>query len=354
MISQTTHERIRALSKQFHSFAKQVYHNSSPLYEQLSSNISEDHEVLSLASYSRKGEVVPNLLLGAVHYLLLKEMRHPLADFYPSIVGAPKRCEDSYPFFRSFCLDRANEIRGLISSRLVQTNEVQRCACIPPALPLISDQTQGQSLSWVDVGASAGLNLMWDQFAYEYGGGVLYGESSSPVYINCPFKGELRPTLPDMFPPVPFRVGIDLEPIDVADPDARLWLRALVWPEHAKRAELLGKAVQLALEHRPRVTRGDALDVLPRVLSDLRKETVVCVFHSITLYKWSPESCNRFWGMLTERSKGRSLFEISFEWWKGKDQPELSLASYENGVKNEKLLAYSNPHVEWMEWIYQQ
>ena len=36
--------------------------------------------------------------------------------------------------------------------------------------------------------------------------------------------------------------GLDLNPIDVRDPDATLWLRALVWPDEVGRAELLQQA----------------------------------------------------------------------------------------------------------------
>jgi hypothetical protein len=47
----------------------------------------------------------------------------------------------------------------------------------------------------------------------------------------------------------------------------------------------------------------------------------------------------------------RDIFEISYEWWPGKDKPELALSTFENGVKQEQLLAYCNPHEEWLQWV---
>lgn len=47
---------------------------------------------------------------GAVHYLLLKGADHPLKDFYPSIVSNPKSYEDSFEYFKDFCLTHRNEI----------------------------------------------------------------------------------------------------------------------------------------------------------------------------------------------------------------------------------------------------
>lgn len=61
-----------ALSVLFRNFALIECHLSSPLYQQLSLKIAQDDELLALASHARRGQPVPNLLFGAVHYLLLK------------------------------------------------------------------------------------------------------------------------------------------------------------------------------------------------------------------------------------------------------------------------------------------
>src|SRR5262249_33538374 len=60
-------------------------------------------------------------------------------------------------------------------------------------------------------------------------------------------------------------LGVDLNPIDALDPDARRWLEALVWPENLDRRALLAAALDVVAAAPPAIPRGDALDGLPRL-----------------------------------------------------------------------------------------
>jgi len=342
-----------ALSRQFKSFGEKVYHGSSPLYEQISRRVSEDPELLSLVLRARKSELSPNLFFGAIHYLLLRGLRHQLSSFYPSLSGSTIKEDDPYPFFRSFCLENRKEIEDLISTRRVQTNEVQRCTCLMPAYA-VAYRRAGKPLSIVDLGASAGLHLLWDHFGYDYGEGKKFGDPSSPVQLACLLHGNVSPPFPSRLPLVAYRVGIDLNPIDVNDPKMMLWLKALVWPEHLKRAETLNSAIELAKQIPPAVIRGDVLAVLPEVLSKVPVETAVCISHSHLVYQFPKELRERFFSMINECGAHRDIFQISYEWWPGKDKSELELSIFENGAKQEQLLAYCNPHGEWLQWVSQE
>jgi len=332
------------------SFAEKVYHGSSPLYEQISRRASEDPELLSLALSARKSELSPNLFFGAVHYLLLRGTRHPLSNFYPSLSGSSNREDDPYPFFRSFCFEHRREIEDLISTRRVQTNEVQRCTCLMPAYS-VAYQRAGKPLSIIDLGASAGLHLLWDHYGYDYGEGKRFGDPNSPVQLACVLRGNVSPPFPTRLPLVTYRVGIDLNPIDLNDPDMILWLKALVWPEHRKRMETLNSAIELAKQIPPTVIRGDVLTVLPKVLSKVPVDTAVCITHSHVVYQFPKELRERFFSVMNDCGAHRDIFQISYEWWPGKDKPELELSTFENGVKRQQLLAYCNPHGEWLQWV---
>ena len=352
MAPQILESQVETLSKQFKYFSEKVYLGSSPLYQQLSARIAEDREILSLASHSQKGEIVPNLFFAAVHFLLLQGVEHPLSAFFPSVsrssnVGGG----DAYPYFRSFSLENRERIYHLISSKRVQTNEVQRCACLLPAFELVARESLGRPLSIVDIGASAGLNLLWDKYGYDYGSGRKYGDVNSPVQIMCSIRGDRKPPIPEILPSVESRVGIDLNPIDVSDPEEMLWLRSLLWPEHTKRAELLQQAIGLAKQDPPPVIRGDVFEVLPNALSELPGDSMFCLFHSHTVYQFSQELRNRLSSQIAELSTKRNLFEISFEWWRGKDQPLLELSRFHDGRREEELLAYCSPHGDWLQWV---
>jgi hypothetical protein len=139
----------------------------------------------------------------------------------------------------------------LVATRHVQTNEIGRCACLLPAFGLVDSQTKGYALSLVEIGASAGLNLLWDCYGYDYGAGRRYGMSNSPVQLTCTLHGNRFPPISPSLPQIALRVGLDLAPIKVDDVEATLWLRALIWPEQRERITLLSHALQLAQQDPP-------------------------------------------------------------------------------------------------------
>src|SRR5438034_11567011 len=109
LTSQMSDSQVETLSKQFKYFSEKVYPGSSPLYQRLSARLAEDREILSLASESRKDEIVPNLFFAAVHFLLLQGTEHPLSAFFPSVSRSSSGSGgDPYPYFRSFCLENNN------------------------------------------------------------------------------------------------------------------------------------------------------------------------------------------------------------------------------------------------------
>lgn len=121
------------LSERFGRFAERECKDSSRLYEFLSTEISDDDDLLELSSQCSPGQPVPNLLFASVHYLLLSGTDHELKEFYPSVTGNPRPVEESFPSFKDFCQHYRNEIIALLRSRLVQTNEIRRCTYLYPS-----------------------------------------------------------------------------------------------------------------------------------------------------------------------------------------------------------------------------
>jgi hypothetical protein len=101
------------LSERFRVFAERECKDSSALYGYLAENIANDPKLLQLAAHSSQGQPVPNLLLGAVHYLLLKGIDHDLTQYYASLVSEPRKPRESSAainYFRDFCKQYENEI----------------------------------------------------------------------------------------------------------------------------------------------------------------------------------------------------------------------------------------------------
>jgi hypothetical protein len=342
---------LSLLAGRFRDFSRLECRGSSPLYERFSLGVAADAELLELAGHARKGQPVPNLFFGAVHLLLLEGAGHPLAGFYGSLGGVWDEKVDPYPSFRTFCLEMREEIVRLISSRMVQTNAVRRCAALLPAFTYLSRRCDGRPLALVEVGASAGLNLLWDRYRYDYGRGKRCGPDGSPVKLSCAVRGNLLPPMPGDLPRVGYRVGIDLQPVNVNDQRATMWLRALVWPEHRERREILDHAIEIAQQEPPTVVPGDAVEVLPGLLEDIPEDHHLCMYHSHTLNQFSAANREAFHSLIERWSRVRDLDLLSMELGKGVGHSVVGLTSYKSGVKTGGRLAECDTHGAWVKWL---
>lgn len=346
------------LAARFQRFARDECHGSSPLYERLALGIASDRELLALArigASNTRQVPVPNLFLAAVHYLLLLDPTAALGRFYPDLAGVRWSSGDPFPVFHAFCRTRHTQIRRLLRTRLVQTNEVRRSACLLPAFALVANQGGAASLGLIEIGASAGLNLLWDRYGYRYDGRRL-GDEAATVQLACTVRG-CPPPLPAHLPVVSFRVGIDLQPVDVRSRASARWLLALVWPEHRDRACLLRSAIEVARAHPPPLVRGNAVDVLEEQLSLIPRGARACVFHSFTFNQLTLESKARIDALLIAQSRRRALTRISLEYSKGPSprelSPQLRLIRYLGDRLEGRLLARCDPHGGWIKWASQ-
>lgn len=336
------------LSQRFLTFAEKECVPASPLYARLARGVAEDDDLLALAAHARPGQPVPNLLFAAVQYRLLLGEAPALARYYPSLAPEAPGRADPFPLFRDFCLSHRAVLTALLATRLVQTNEVRRCACLLPAFGLVQALAGGRPLALIEVGASAGLNLLWDRYAYDIGG-QKWGEAQAEVRLHCALRGVARPALPTAPVAVVLRLGLDLEPIEAADPDAARWLRALIWPEQTERAQRLEAALAVAARERPSLWRGDALTLLPDAFAQAPSEAALCVWHSFTLNQFTPDARREFTHRLAAEGARRPLFGLGLEWTP--DGARLWLTTLESGDAQTTLLAACDPHGSWLEWM---
>ena len=229
---------------------------SSPLYARLAADVADDPEILRFLAALPVGKRQPNLLLAAVQYL------H----------GAP---ENGRELHRRVVED-GPRLRATMTARATQTNEPARCAALLPVLARLDGP-----LALVEVGASAGLCLYPDRYSYEYDGRPV--GARSPVHLTCTTTGDVP--LPGRLPDVAARIGVDLNPLDAADPDDVAWLRALVWPgpSAADRLHRLAAAAEIAAREPARMLTGDLLDRLPDALHLVPPGSTPVVFHTAVL-----------------------------------------------------------------------
>jgi hypothetical protein len=247
-------------------------------------------------------------------------------------------------------MEHRGELGRLISTRLVQTNVVRRSVCLLPAFAAVSALGGDRPLAQIEIGASAGLNLLWEHFRYDYGSGVTWGSAASPVRLSTGLRGKVvLPTIPATLRAA-WAVGIDLNPVDTEDDDAVMWLRALVWPENVDQRDQLLGAIQIAKEHRPRILKGDASELLERLLQSAPPPATLCVFATHTLYQFPHDPLITLLKTMQSYSVSRPVYLISME-QTGGPYSELRLTIYEDGTRRTVDLANCHPHGRWVEWL---
>jgi len=196
-------------------------------------------------------------LMAALHYLALSG-DDELAAHYPSTGGDG----DAAALWTIACdrFVRDAETIDALMERTVQTNEPAR------AMPLMAGycwlaERYALPMRVFEIGASAGLNLRWDAFAYD-GGSWSYGGPSQLVLRNAIASG--APAHLNAIPEVAERRGCDLHPLDATSAVDRMELLSFVWADQADRVARLRDALLVAADVPVEIDRADLLDWIPR------------------------------------------------------------------------------------------
>ncbi|MBQ0993969.1 DUF2332 domain-containing protein [Micromonospora sp. PSH03] len=250
-------------------FGSREAHGVSPTYERLSQAVARDDELLTLLDGLPPAKRQPNLLFGVVRWL-----------------GGPV---DDPAAFHDYVVTHWPAVETQMLTRATQTNEAGRCAVLLPVLAALP-----QPLALLEVGASAGLCLYPDRYAYRYGD---HQVGSGELVLDCAANGLVPPA---GVPQVAWRAGLDLNPLDVTDSDDVSWLDALIWPEHSHRRARLRAAAAVAAADPPLLVRGDLVDDLPALAARAPSDATLVVFHTSVLYQVAPPRRDAFVRLVRE------------------------------------------------------
>ena len=202
-----------------------------------------------------RGDSLPLRVCGALHALHLNG-DPVLAPVYP-----PHAASDDalWQAVNRALQDHADTIDRFINSS-PQTNEVRRASALIGAAHVIA-QRFPNPMRLSELGASAGLNLNWDQFALQIGD-TQFGPAKPALTLTPDWSGPLPPKAA---PQIIERRGVDLSPVTDATR-----LRAYLWSDQPHRLTLTDAA--LALPAAP-VDQGDAVDWLAPRLHHMSGQT---------------------------------------------------------------------------------
>ncbi len=336
------------MSQWFQRFSEQT--TGSPMYQHLSLEVSRDKELIELAKEADQRQPVPNLFFASVHFLLMKNRSHGLSRYYPSLGGAFEPTPLMLKTFKDFCLDWKNQIIEILKTRLVQTNEVQRCALLRPAINFVSSQSDNKKISLIDIGVSGGLNFLLDKTFIKYSNGSSIGSPESKLQIRCESIGGPIPLqLEEIL--IYDRIGIDLNPLNLMNEEEHLWNLALIWPDQLERIQRFNSATQLLNSIPISFVKGSGPEMLPQAIKSVSCENLLCVMHSFTLNQFSNEDREKLERTFCENSATRDIWRISLEWIGTKD-PEIVVSQYSYGQKkHQQKLAECSGHGDWIRWL---
>jgi hypothetical protein len=300
-------------------FATSEARGASHVYERLGLAVSRDDEVLALLDTLPPAKRQPQLVLAVVRFL-----------------GGP--VEDPAAF-REFIVAHWAAIEAEVLARSTQTNEAGRCAVLLPVLAALP-----QPLALLEVGASAGLCLYPDRYAYRYGDQAL--GSGGPV-LECALDGIAPPA---GLPKVVWRAGIDLNPLDVTSSADVAWLDALIWPEHAHRRARLRAAAAVAAADPALLVRGDLADDLPALAAQAPPGATLVVFHTSVLYQ-VPPARQRLFTEVVRELPGHWVANDTADVVRGELPDPPDGAAYNVLALDGTPLAWTRSHGQAMTWF---
>ena len=334
-------------------FAREVrLAGDAPLYMRLAEGVAGDEALQALAQNVRPGQPPANILFAAVHFLLLRGQDDPLRRHYPNLnAGARIEGEDPFPLFAAFCEKHRDALLPLIRSRVTNTNEVGRSAVLNAGFREVA-RVAGEPLHLIEIGPSAGLNLIWDRYRVRYRRGTeafLTDVAHATLTLDADLRGDKVPPLGSA-PRVASRVGLERNPVDLSNVDDRDWLRALVWPDQIGRFARLEAALAIYNDVRPEIRVGDALDLLPEALARAPEDETVCVYHSYVTYQFTAEMRAALDDILMVAGLRRPVWRLRYEGSRSHENA-LDLRRYRDGAKEDRMLAKAHPHGIWIEWL---
>jgi hypothetical protein len=208
----------------------------------------------------------------------------------------------------------------------------------------------GLPLATFEIGASAGLNQLWQRYRYTLGQ-TTWGDPTSAVRIHAEWQGAM-PTLPERIDVVS-QAACDLAPIDLAASGAALRLLSYVWPDQAERLERTRAAIGLAQRLALRVEAADALPWVTRALAAPRPGQASVLYHSV-MWQYLPAATRQALHDVVLAAGARATPDAPLAWL-AFEPPQadahmlLTLTLWPGGQV--RTLAVAHPHGRWVQWL---
>jgi hypothetical protein len=216
------------------------------------------------------GHSLPLRLASGLHALVLTGQDADLIAAYPPNAVSDNALREA---LTRALVRHETFLRDWITSP-PQTNEVRRSAVLIAGAHALVHRTGVTQVHLSELGASAGLNLMFDRYALEAGGTCL-GPDEAALTLSPDWSGPAPVAAPFT---VTDRRGVDLNPLDPHNPDHALRLRAYLWADQAHRVTLTDAAIRA---NEATVDQSDAVDWLEGRLAEAPAHGMHLIYHTV-------------------------------------------------------------------------
>ncbi len=293
---------------------------------------------------TNRGASLPLRLLGGLHALVLTGECPELAACYPPLNGHPT--DEALGAALDIALEHKQDTLMHWLDSAPQTNEVRRSAVIIAAAHWLAASYGLSDFVVSELGASGGLNLMWEKYRLDLACGV-FGPRESTVRLDPEWRGFCPPEANIV---VRDRRGVDIAPLDPHDPEDALRLTSYLWPDQPWRIERARAAIAL---NDAQVDKADACDWLGPRLATPHPGAIHLVTHTIAWQYFSEETASCCMDALEEAGARATpdapLARLSVEGdsRKGEGAP-ITLTTWPGGKT--VVLGRTDFHGRWIDW----
>ena len=281
--------------------------------------------------------------LAALHYLVIKQSDVDLQAIFPPtlrLVGNARKVAllRAIEQHQNFIIDYLKSPP--------QTNEVGRSMVLLGGFLEIAKRV-GPQLDIFEIGASAGLNMAFDQYFYQTETWQ-WGEPSSKVHFTPNWTGNAPPLGPIS---VINRKACDLFPINASRQKIRLL--SYVWPDQNERLQRINHAIDYAAKTKPLIEAAEASQWLLRQYREAPKNRPRVFYHSIIWQYFNDQQKSDFESIITNMGEASSsaspIIWMRLEPADNKPHAELKISIWPENI--ELTLANSGFHGEWIRWL---
>ncbi|WP_233997072.1 DUF2332 domain-containing protein [Porphyrobacter sp. HT-58-2] len=233
-----------------------------------------------------------------------------------------------------------------------QTNEAGRSSNFIAAMLWLAAQGCPPRFQCLEIGSSAGINLMLDRYAYDLGG-VKVGPQDAAMHLAPAWMG---PPPPSQDIAIVSTRGCDVAPVDLTDPAQALRLKAYIWPEHTIRFGRMDAAIRAALEKKPEIVPMNAADFVEAELASPQEAATTRVLMHSIVWQYVPEDQQARITAAMEAARAKATSERPLAWVQVEadrtvHRHKLTVRYWPGGGGREVQLAWSHPHGVDVEWL---